>query len=116
MQTKLAAVRDLRTDEKEIRALVDRWLIASAKRDLSTIRNLMSDDVVVMVPGTETFGRETFTQNYHRLEGIKITTSTDIQELKVTVDWAWMRSFLTVTFTSTNGDSSVESGYALTIL
>src|SRR5215510_15401326 len=116
MQTKLAAVRDLRTDEKEIRALVDRWLIASEKGDLPTIRNLMSDDVVFMVPGKEPSGRETFAQSYQQLEGIKITTNTDIQELKVTGDWAWMRTFLTVTFTSTNGDSSAESGYALTIL
>jgi uncharacterized protein (TIGR02246 family) len=40
----------------------------------------------------------------------------DIQELRVSGDWAWMRCRLVVTVTSPQGESRKHSGYTLTIL
>jgi ketosteroid isomerase-like protein len=40
----------------------------------------------------------------------------DIKEIEVAGDWAWMRSFLKVSFTPAGGDPTKHSGHILTIL
>jgi|SRR5436189_4971700 uncharacterized protein (TIGR02246 family) len=114
MQTKQA--KDTDKDEEAIRALVDKWLIASEKGDLPTMLKLLADDVVFMVPKKEPFGKEEFSRSYEDTKGTKMKTESDIQEIKIIDDWAWMRNFLRVTFTDANGEPSTHSGYVLTIL
>ena len=117
MQTKQAPVVDVnQSEEQAIRDLVHTWLAASEKGDLTTMLNLLDDDVVFMVPGKEPFGKETFAQNYEQLKDTKMETRSDIQEIKILGEWAWMRNFLRVTFTPTGGESTEHSGYILTIL
>ena len=116
MQTRQTKVADDSSDEQAIRELVDRWLIASERGDLSTILNLLADDVVFMVPNKEPFGRDEFSRSYEQTKSAKMKTKSDIQEIKIIGDWAWMRNFLRVTFTDANGQSSTHSGYVLTIL
>jgi len=82
MQTKQAS--DVVHDEEQaIRQLVDTWLTASESGDLNTILTLMADDVIFMVPGREPFGKDEFVQNYKQMSGVKLTTKSDIQEIKV---------------------------------
>ena len=50
----------MQNDEPEIRDLVNAWLAASKEGDLTTLRDLMANDVVFMVPRKEPFGKETF--------------------------------------------------------
>src|SRR6266436_1442021 len=116
MQTKQAKATDTGSDEEAIRGLVDKWLIASEKGDLPTMLNLLADDVIFMVPNKEPFGKEEFSQSYEEPKGAKMKTESDIREIKIIGDWAWMRNFLRVTFTEANGESSKHSGYVLTIL
>ena len=116
MQTGQAKITDAGSDEQAIRDLVDSWLIASEKGDLPTILNLMADDVVFMVPNKEPFGKEVFAQSYEGTRGATMKTESDIQEIQINGDWAWMRNFLRVTFTGVNRQSSTHSGYVLTIL
>jgi uncharacterized protein (TIGR02246 family) len=116
MQTRQAKAVDDRNDDQAIRELVDRWLIASERGDLPTILNLLADDVVFMVPNKEPFGREAFSQSYEQTKSAKMKTKSDIQEIKIIGDWAWMRNFLRVTLTEANGQSSTHSGHVLTIL
>jgi uncharacterized protein (TIGR02246 family) len=116
MQTRQAKVIDAGSEEQAIRELVDSWLSASEKGDLPTMLNLMADDVVFMVPNKEPFGKEAFAQSYEKTKGTRMKTKSDIQEIKITGDWAWMRNFLRVTFSDANGQSSTLSGYVLTIL
>ena len=116
MQTRQAKVTDASSDEEAIRGLVDKWLIASENGDLPTMLNLLADDVIFMVPNKEPFGKEEFSQSYEGMKGTKMKTESDIQEIKIISDWAWMRNFLRVTFTDANGKSSTHSGYVLTIL
>ena len=117
MQTKKAPVDEVsQSEEQAIRDLVDTWLAASKKGDLTTMLNLLANDVIFMVPGKEPFGKETFAQNYEQLKDTKIETRSDIQEIKILGEWAWMRNFLRVTFTPTGGESTEHSGYILTIL
>ena len=117
MQTKQVPLDDVsQNEEQAIRHLVDTWLAASEKGDLTTMLNLLADDVVFMTPGKEPFGKETFAQNYEQLKDTKMRTTSHIQEIKILGEWAWMRNFLKVTFTPTRGESTEHSGYILTIL
>jgi uncharacterized protein (TIGR02246 family) len=106
----------MQNEEAAIRRLVDTWLAASQAGDLTTVLSLMSDDVIFMVPGKKPFGKQEFTASNEKMKGIKTESSSDIQEIKVLGDWAWMRNFLTVTFTPPGGSATVHSGYVLTIL
>jgi uncharacterized protein (TIGR02246 family) len=106
----------MQDDEKAIRDLVASWLAASKKGDLATVRDLMADDVVFMVPGKEPFGKEAFTASSIEMRGALLEGTSDIQEIQVQGDWAWMRNRLKVTIKPPDGKVVVHSGYTLTIL
>jgi uncharacterized protein (TIGR02246 family) len=106
----------MQKDEQEIRELVERWLSASKAGDLETVLNLMADDVIFMVPGQEPFGKETFAANAKQMSHLKIDGVSEIQEIKIVGDWAWLRNRLRVTITPSKGNPIVRSGYTLTIL
>jgi len=103
-------------DEEAIRKLVDNWLAASKKNDIDTMLDLLAEDVIFMVPGKEPFGKKEFAAVRQEMKDIKMEGKSDIQEVKVLGDWAWMRNFLRVTFTSPQRSTTVHSGYILTIL
>ena len=103
-------------DERAIRQLVDTWMSASRTGDLTTVLDLMDDEVIFLVPGKEPFGKEGFALSSNATKDVRIEGSSDIQEIKVIGAWAWMRNFLRVRMTSANGEVSVRSGPTLTIL
>ena len=103
-------------DEQAIRELVDNWLAASKAGDLETVLSLMSDDVVFMTPGREPFGKEAFASQSKAMDNFSIEAKSDIKEIKVLGDWAWMRHHLDVTITPPDGKTRTSSGYVLTIL
>jgi len=104
------------SDEQAIRELVDKWLAASEKGDVAAVLPLMADDVIFMVPGREPFGKEEFAASNPEMKDIRLETRSDIQEIKVLGDWAWMRNHLEVSFTPPNGEATLHSGYVLSIL
>ena len=104
------------TDEQAIRDLVDEWLDASKRSDTATILRLMADDVIFMVPGQEPFGKEVFKSASDKSKGALVEAISDIQEIKVLGDWAWMRNHLKLTIAQPNGKQSHRSGYVLTVL
>jgi uncharacterized protein (TIGR02246 family) len=106
----------MQNDEEAIRKLVDSWLAASQAGDLATVLTLMADDVIFMVPGKDPFGKDQFVTDNEKMKEVKIEAESDIQEIKVLGDWAWMRNFLKVTFTPPGGSETVKSGHILTIL
>jgi len=103
-------------DEEAIRKLVETWLAANKKDDIATMLNLLAEDVIFMVPGKEPFGKKEFEIARQEMIDVKMEGKSDIQEIKVLGDWAWMRNFLRVTFTPVKGSTTVHSGYILTIL
>ena len=103
-------------DEQAIRQLVDNWLAASKTGDLATVLSLMADDVIFMVPRKEPFGKEAFAARSREMEHNKIEGTSDIKEIKVLGDWAWMRNHLTINIAKPDGKLSRSSGYVLTIL
>src|SRR5882762_11973347 len=103
-------------DEEAIRKLVETWLAASKKDDIATMLDLLAEDVVFRVPGKEPFGKKEFEAVRQKMNDVKLEGKSEIQEIKVLGDWAWMRNFLRVTFTPVKGAPTVHSGCVLTIL
>jgi len=103
-------------DELAIRKLVETWMLASKAGDTETVLNLMADDVVFMVPGREPFGKAEFAEISGDMKGIQFEGRSDIQELTITGDWAWMRNRLEVAIKPTKGAVTRLAGYTLTIL
>jgi uncharacterized protein (TIGR02246 family) len=103
-------------DEKAIRDLVTTWMTASEKGDIGTVLGLMTDDVVFMTPGREPFGKEAFRQQSGAMKDVKIEGKSDIRELKVLGDWAYLRNHIDMTMTAPGKDPVRRSGYTLTLL
>jgi uncharacterized protein (TIGR02246 family) len=108
---------DTRDDEQAIRALVDRWMKASVDNDLDTVLGLMTDDVVFQVPGKAPFGRDEFAANSRARGDARVEGSSDIAELQVNGDWAFLRNHLRIAVVSPDGTAAHRmSGYTLTLL
>jgi len=91
-------------------------MAASKAGDQDTVLGLMTDDVVFMVPGREPFGKEAFAAASQGMQGMRIEGTSDIVELQVLGDWAYLRNRLNVTITPPGGSPTTRSGYTLTIL
>jgi uncharacterized protein (TIGR02246 family) len=103
-------------DERAIRNLVDTWMAASKAGDLQTVLNLMTDDVVFMVPGQKPFGKEAFAAASETMKGVRIDGRSEIEELRVLGDWAYLRNYIDMTMTRDGTPPVRRSGYTLTIL
>ena len=103
-------------DEQAIRELVATWLAASKAGNLKAVLELMDDDVLFLVPGREPFGKHTFIEGAQAMRNVQFDGTSEIQELKILGDWAWMRTRLLVTVTPLGGTSSIRTGSTLTIL
>ena len=104
-------------DERAIRALVDDWMAATRSGDVATVLGLMTEDAVFMVPGREPFGKEVFAAASGDMRGAEIDGNSDIVELAILGDWAWMRAHITVSMSPPGGGAPMRrSGYMLTIL
>lgn len=102
-------------DKQTIRQSVDTWLAAGKKGDLSTMLDLLADDVLFIVPGKEPFGKHEFAAaNRAQMKDMEMDATIDIKEIEVAGQWAWMRSFLKVTFTR-EGKTAKHSGHILTV-
>jgi uncharacterized protein (TIGR02246 family) len=105
-----------RDDEAAIRHLVETWMAASKAGDIATVLDLMTDDVVFMVPGREPFGKQAFAEASDAMKAMRIDGKADIRELEVRGDWAYIRNYLEMTITPEAGAPVKRSGWTLTIL
>ncbi|MDK4717342.1 SgcJ/EcaC family oxidoreductase [Rhizobium sp. CNPSo 4039] len=103
-------------DEKAIRNVVETWIAASKAGDTATVLGLMTDDVIFMVPGQEPFGKAAFAAASKGMEGMKMEGASEIVELQVLGDWAYIRNHIDMTVTPPDGDAVHRSGYTLTLL
>jgi uncharacterized protein (TIGR02246 family) len=102
-------------DERAIRDVVDEWFAATKAGDLAAVLELMTDDVVFMVPGREPFGKREFAAAFQAMTNVVIEGTSEIAELRVLGDWAYVRNHLDVTTTPNSGAPMRRSGYTLTI-
>jgi len=103
-------------DERAIRTLVDTWMSATRDGDVDAVLRLMADDVIFMVPGQKPFGKREFAETSAGMRNVRFDGRSDIQELKVLGDWAYVRNYIDLTVTPDGGAPVHRAGYTLTIL
>jgi uncharacterized protein (TIGR02246 family) len=103
-------------DESAIRELIATWMAASQAGDIETVLDLMTDDVVFMVPGREPFGKEAFAAASKGMQDMRMEGTNEIRELQVLGDWAYLRTYIQLTITVSGGEPMRRAGYTLTIL
>ncbi len=108
------------SEEDRIRELVDQWMAASRAGDVDAVLALMTDDVVFLVPGRPPMRKDEFAAAARAQSGQgapKIDGTSEIQEIQVAGDWAFMWTRLTVIVTPADGAPPIErAGHTLTVL
>jgi uncharacterized protein (TIGR02246 family) len=103
-------------DERAIRDLIASWMKASEAGDVQTVLSLMADDVIFTVPGREPFGKDAFRAASETMKNARMTGTSDIREINVLGDWAYIRNYIEITITPPAGNVMRRSGYTLSIL
>jgi uncharacterized protein (TIGR02246 family) len=106
-------------DEGAIRELIETWLSATRAGDVERVLELMTPDVVFLVPGQPAMaGRAAFEKGLRgMLASHAIDSSSEIEEIAVSGDMAYSRTRLSVTVTSKHGGTPLQrSGHTLSIL
>jgi uncharacterized protein (TIGR02246 family) len=109
-------------DEQEIRDLVTKWTEATKRGEIQAVLSLMTEDVVFLMPGRPPMvGRSSFetaanaqssaAENRPEFEG-----TSDIQEVQVLGDWAFMWTKLRVKVTPPGGSPVTRAGHTLSVL
>jgi uncharacterized protein (TIGR02246 family) len=108
----------LQNDEQAIRGLVATWLSASKAGDTEKVLSLMADDVVFLVAGHPPMrGKAAFAAAQSDLKGVDLEASSNIQEIKVLGDWAYIWTDLSVVITAKNGGATIKrAGNTLSVL
>jgi uncharacterized protein (TIGR02246 family) len=91
-------------------------MAASQAGDAETVLGLMTDDMVFMVPGREPFGKEAFAAASQSMKNVRFEGTSDIREIAVLGDWAYLSNYLTATLTPPGGEPVRRAGYTLSIL
>jgi uncharacterized protein (TIGR02246 family) len=111
---------NMQSDEQEIRQLAATWMAATKAGDIETILSLMAEDVVFLMPGQQPMiGRSAFAAaaQAHAGQGVQFDGMSEIQEIKVLGEWAFMWTKLTVVVTRAGGAPPVtRAGHTLSIL
>ena len=111
----------MQSDEQQIRDLVATWMTATRNGDLATVLDLMTDDVVFLVAGQAPFGKQQFAAAMRPAAAgaalPRIDGRSEIQEIQVAGDLAYMWSKLVVEVTPPGGAPTMKrAGHTLSIL
>ncbi len=110
----------MQNDEQDIRQLVSTWMAATRASDIETVLSLMADDVVFLAAGQPVMRKADFeaaARAMPKAGAPAFDGSSEIQEIKVLGDWAYMWTKLTVVMAPPDGRPPVtRAGHTLTIL
>ena len=82
-----------------------------------SVLSLMTDDVIFMVPGREPFGKQDFAEDAKGMKSVRIDGMSDVLEVQVFGNWAYLRNHIAMTATPLDGGPPVHrSGYTLTVM
>lgn len=103
-------------DEKAIRALIEKWVSASATSDVSAMLSLLANDMVFIIPGRPPFGKKEFTAAWDGpMKGAKVEANAKVEEVLVSGDLGCTRTRLRVRIVMPDGSSSSAKGYTMTL-
>lgn len=109
----------MKSDEEQIRELVSTWMGATKSGDIEAVLRLMTDDVVFLVVGRPPMYKSEFAAALRSQASggaPKFDGTNDIQEIKVSGDWAFMWSRLTVMATPPDGGVPMtRTGHTLSV-
>lgn len=106
-------------DEQAIRQVIATWMSATKAGDTETVLDLMTTDVVFLVTGQppmigkDRFAAAAAAQAAHGAPTFEGTS--DIQEIVIAGDWAFMWTQLTVIVTPPDGVTRTRAGHTLTV-
>jgi len=104
-------------DEQQIRDLVATWMSATKSGDVATVLSLMTEDVVFLVAGQPPFGKQKFAETMKSTPGgLVIEGRSEIQEIRISGDWAWLWTRLAVDVTPPGGKPMRRAGHTLSVL
>jgi uncharacterized protein (TIGR02246 family) len=107
-------------DEAQIRELVVKWMDATRAGEPDRILELMTEDVVFLMPGREPMRKAEFAAGARAQAGgkaPKFDGRSEIQEVQVCGDWAFMWTKLSVVATPPDGGAQTKrAGHTLTVL
>ena len=109
----------MQSDEQQIRDLVTTWLGATKAGDIDTVLGLMTDDVVFLVSGRAPMRKQEFASLSRVPTGTtppQIDGRSEIQEIVVSGDVAFMWTKLSVIMTPSGGQPMERAGHTLTVL
>lgn len=110
----------MNTDEAQIRSLVATWMRATRSGDLDTVLDLMSEDVVFLVPGQAPMNKAAFAAAAKSQSGSQapeVDATSEIREIRVLGDWAYMWTRLAVEVRFSDGRTGLKrAGHTLSIL
>jgi len=110
----------MQQDQEEIRQLVSKWMAATKAGDTETLLSLMSDDVVFLVPGGIVMHKAEFAAAARSQSGPNAPAfegTSEIQEIKILGDWAFMWTKLVVVANVPGNARPVKrAGHTLSIL
>jgi uncharacterized protein (TIGR02246 family) len=110
----------MQSDEEQIRALVSTWMAATKAGDVKTVLSLVADDVVFLVAGRPPMRKDEFAEGLKaqaQQTAPKFEGTSEIQEITVSGDWAFMWTKLKVLATPPDGSPPTErAGHTLTVL
>lgn len=106
-------------DEREIREVIATWSSATERGDVDTVLSLMTDDVVFLVAGHPPMRKPDFEKQARAQAGTggpRIEGKSDVEEVVVRGDVAFVRNKLTIQVTPPGAAQAiVRAGYALTV-
>lgn len=107
-------------DEQQIRQLVSDWMAFTKAGRIDEVLNLMTEDVVFLIAGAPPMiGRGAFAASARGAAGQPSPTfdgTSEIQEVRVQGDWAFMWTKLRVVVTMPAGQMIARSGQTLSVL
>ena len=109
------------SDEQEIRDLVATWMAATKSGDREKLLTLMAEDVVFLLPGQPPMiGKSAFAAAagaQSQQASPQFEATSEIREIKVIGDWAFMWTKLKVLVTPPGGAPPMtRAGHTLSIL
>ncbi|RSL15358.1 uncharacterized protein (TIGR02246 family) [Edaphobacter aggregans] len=107
-----------KTDEQQIRALIDTWAEATRDGDLTALLHLVTEDVVFLTAGNIPMRRQDFATGFKSMiEAVNIEARSNIQEISINGDVAVCWNLLEVKITPLAGGATVKrAGNTLTVL
>lgn len=104
-------------DERQIRQVVATWMAATKAGDLDAVSSLMAEDAVFLRAGhPPMIGRAAYAAAAAQAGSMRFDGTSDIQEIQVVGDWAFMWAKLTVAVTPPTGAPMKLAGPVLSVL